>query len=101
MGRAVPGISEYKKRPETNRWPCGGTGGDAYFLALQMAQVAQVVLPSAQHFMPQAEAEALEWWEAQPAHSAAVQTIRARSLMDFIVRYFSFGRPVPGGLNDD
>jgi hypothetical protein len=56
-------------------------------LALQMAQVAQVVLPSAQHFMPQAAvavSAVQHFLVAQPATRAAAQTIRARSLIDFI-----------------
>jgi len=61
--------------------------GAAYFLAVQVGQVAQEVLLSVQHFMPQAAVAVSaeqHFLVAQPATRAAVQTIRARSLIDFM-----------------
>ena len=61
--------------------------GVAYFLAVQVGQVAQEALLSVQHFMPQAAVVVSveqHFLVAQPATSAAVQTIRARSLIDFM-----------------
>jgi len=68
-----------------------------YFLALQIGQVAQVVLPSSQHFMPHAEA-ALGAQQsflhmAQPAQKADAQTIRASSFKDFMVLFLVWNCP--------
>lgn len=60
----------------------------AYFLALQVGQVAQVALPSAQHFMPQAAvvvSGAQHFLVAQPVTKAEAQTIKARSFNDFMI----------------
>ena len=81
-----------QKRPKASLRPCDGLS-DAYFLAVQVGQVAQVALLSVQHFMPQAAVAFLavqHFLVAQPATKAEAQTIRARSLMDFIVCYFIF-----------
>ncbi|MEI2725545.1 MAG: hypothetical protein V9H26_19110 [Verrucomicrobiota bacterium] len=77
--------------------------GAAYFLALQVGQVAQEALLSVQHFMPQAAVAfpvAQHFLEAQPATRAAAQMVRARSLMVFMVCYWFiivfFDRLPPG-----
>ena len=64
--------------------------GNVYFLALQTGQVAQVVLPSAQQAMPQADsflADDLPQ-QAQPLMKATAQMTaaqRVRCLMSFIL----------------
>jgi hypothetical protein len=86
------------KTAKDEPWPCDGLGAD-YFLALQTAQVAQVVLPSVQHCIPQAAVlDAVDLLEAQPAQRAETQTIRARSFNDFMV--FIFWRPLAPGLHN-
>ncbi len=67
----------------------------AYFLALQVGQVAQVVLPSSQHFMPQADLVSVLGQhllqDAQPVKARAVQARvaqRTRSFTVFIVVWF-------------
>jgi len=59
----------------------------AYFLALQVAQCAQSVLASVQHFIPQDAPDsflAQHLLPAQPTTKAEAQTIRARNLSVFI-----------------
>ena len=78
-------------RTKTARGKTFGRGdelGAAYFLALQVGQVAQVALPSAQHFMPQAAvvvSGAQHFLVAQPVTKAEAQTIKARSFNDFMI----------------
>jgi hypothetical protein len=88
FGRGRAGAPRFQKKngQRQSLWP-GGDLGAAYFLAVQVGQVAQVALASVQHFMPQAAVAvpvAQHFLEAQPATRAAVQTIRARSLIDFM-----------------
>ena len=74
------------KTAQVEPW-AGDRGWFDYFLALQVGQVAQVALPSVQHFIPQADAAsflAQHLWLAQPATRAEAQTIRARSFSVFI-----------------
>ena len=62
-----------------------------YFFALQIGQVAQVALPSAQHCMPQADfaaASFLQQVDEQPVARVAAQTRTANSLMNFMLVTF-------------
>jgi hypothetical protein len=88
-----PARRQKKNRPEANLGPAEGTIA-AYF-ALHLAHLAQSVLASTQHFIPQdglAQAVALEQLDflaqqvEQPvANNAEAQTSSARTLMVFIM----------------
>jgi hypothetical protein len=63
-----------------------------YFFALQVAQVAQVTLPSSQHFMPQEGLAAHCFFFGQqveqPVMMNAAQTTATSVTMDFIFWFF-------------
>jgi len=77
-----------QNRPKADLWP-GESDWDAYFLGLQVGQVAQVVLLSAQQAMPQAGFLASHLpQQAQPLIRAAMPrtaTHRVTDLMSFIM----------------
>ena len=69
-----------------------------YFLALQVGQVAQVALPSVQHFIPQADAASflaqhLLLLQPATANSAEAHTMTVMSFSVFI--YFVFASATP------
>jgi hypothetical protein len=67
-----------------------------YFFALQVGQVAQVVLPSAQQAIPQADFAVdsfLQQVEEQPLMTAATQMSAMTVTMDFIFWFGLMFRP--------
>jgi len=61
--------------------------GRTYFLALQVGQVAQVVLPSSQHFIPQAASFLVSHLpqQAQPVIRVAMQASAAQRVRSFAI----------------
>jgi hypothetical protein len=68
-----------KKRPEQCSGRCSVE--TVYFFGVQVAQLAQSVLPSAQQAMPQVD---FLPQQAQPVAKAATHRVRARTLMSFM-----------------
>lgn len=80
-------------RPKSGR----GEKGADYFFALQVGQVAQVVLPSVQHFMPQeglAEHSVFFLQQVeQPLMIVTAQKSATNVAMSFMFRFGSLFRP--------
>ncbi len=75
-----------KNRPDMGL--AGFEKGADYFLALQVGQVAQVVLPSAQHCIPHADFAAdsfLQQVDEQPLRMTAATATTNKDVMIFMV----------------